>query len=476
MEAPGSKAELEKPIAKEDKIPLLEKVIFASGDMAFNLIWMPLAIYANPFFTDICGIPVGWVAAIFLFIRVLDLPADIVVGVIADHTTPRQKLGKFRLYMAYGAIPLGIISAAMFYSPNLATEGKAIWLFVTYLLVSLLYSATNVPYSAQMKIMSPDHRERNMLAAFRMVGAQLGVLIVSAGMLKLVSFLGGGNQKAGYFYTTSLFGLIVIVCLYLTALWAKDRTKPEAVDWPTTKKNLVEMAKCSVWWILLVTGLFTILVYTMRFGAIVYYIKYYMDPGAIASWGGKDEVASIFFTSGTICALAGSALYAPIARMFDKKWIYIVVVGLSTAASIVFAFVPRDGVGMLIAIQVAFSTLMGPTGAIMFSMYTDVADYLKVKNGNDTEGVAMAVGSFCNKLGWSIGPTISLIVMSVLGYVPDAPQSKDILNALVATLSWGPAAACIVSIVFMLLYPLNRKKMNEITTTLKARVAAAAGQ
>jgi len=315
-----------------------------------------------------------------------------------------------------------------------------------------------------------------MLAAFRMVGAQLGVLIVSAGMLKLVSFLGGGNQKAGYFYTTSLFGLIVIVCLYLTALWAKDRTKPEAVDWPTTKKNLVEMAKCSVWWILLVTGLFTILVYTMRFGAIVYYIKYYMDPGAIASWGGKDEVASIFFTSGTICALAGSALYAPIARMFDKKWIYIVVVGLSTAASIVFAFVPRDGVGMLIAIQVAFSTLMGPTGAIMFSMYTDVADYLKVKNGNDTEGVAMAVGSFCNKLGWSIGPTISLIVMSVLGYVPDAPQSKDILNALVATLSWGPAAACIVSIVFMLLYPLNRKKMNEITTTLKARVAAAAGQ
>ena len=63
------------------------------------------------------------------------------------------------------------------------------------------------------------------------------------------------------------------------------------------------------------------------------------------------------------------------------------------------------------AIQVAFSLLMGPTGAIMFSMYTDVVDYLKMQNGNDTESVAMAFGSFCNKLGWSIGPTISLAVM-----------------------------------------------------------------
>jgi Na+/melibiose symporter-like transporter len=45
---------------------------------------------------------------------------------------------------------------------------------------------------------------------------------------------------------------------------------------------------------------------------------------------------------------------------------------------------------------------------------------------------------------------------------------------LVATLSWGPAAACIVSIIFMLLYPLNRKRMNEITNTLKERAAAGA--
>jgi Na+/melibiose symporter-like transporter len=79
-------------------------------------------------------------------------------------------------------------------------------------------------------------------------------------------------------------------------------------------------------------------------------------------------------------------------------WIYVFLVPLSTIASVVFAFIPKDGVMMLIVIQVIFPLLMGPTGASMFSMYTDVADYLKEKNGNDTEGVAMAVGSFCNNL------------------------------------------------------------------------------
>ena len=64
------------------------------------------------------------------------------------------------------------------------------------------------------------------------------------------------------------------------------------------------------------------------------------------------------------------------------------------------------------AIQVAFSLLMGPTGAIMFSMYTDVVDYLKMQNGNDTESVAIGGRVVLQQAGVvPIGPTISLAVM-----------------------------------------------------------------
>ena len=133
-----------------DRIPFSEKFVFSLGDMAFNLIWMPLAIFANPFFTDICEIPAQWVGWIFLGIRSLDLVTDVGMGVIGDRTTPHKNYGKFRLYIAWGAVPLAVAGAAMFYSPEFSVVGKAIYLGIVYLMLSLLYTLTNVPYSAQM--------------------------------------------------------------------------------------------------------------------------------------------------------------------------------------------------------------------------------------------------------------------------------------------------------------------------------------
>jgi GPH family glycoside/pentoside/hexuronide:cation symporter len=458
-------------VGERDQIPFLEKVVFATGDMAFNLIWMPLAIFANPYFTDICKIPASWVGWIFLGVRSFDLVTDVGMGIIGDRTTPHKKYGKFRLYIAWGAIPLAVAGAAMFYAPEYSLVGKAIYLGIVYLMLSLLYTLTNVPYSAQMTIMSADHNERTRLSAIRMVGAQTGVLIVSLLMLKIVDILGDGNPKAGYFYTMSLFGIIVATCLMLTANYSKDRVQPKAVDTATTKKNLAEMAKCIPWWLLLVVGLFTTFALTIRFGSIMYYIKYYLDQEAIKSWGGIDGVASIFFTSGTICALAGSAIYGAISKKFDKKAVYIVCILACAVTSVAFSFIPPDGIVALITIQIIFSLLMGPTGAIMFATYTDVAAYLKHKKGNDTEGLAMSIGSLCNKSGWSIGPTLTLILLGLINYTPDVEQSQEILDALVAMMSWGPAAACIVAFFGIAFYPLNRKRMDQIQADLKQRAA-----
>ena len=468
---------------QSDIIPFWEKVLFSTGDMAFNLIWMPLAIYANMYFTDICGIPAAWVGWIFLAVRSLDLVTDVGMGVIGDRTTPKPKFGKFRLYIAWGAIPLAVTGAAMFYAPEFSTVGKAIYLGVVYLLLSLMYTMTNVPYSAQMSIMSGDHQERTQLSAIRMVGAQTGVLIVSLLMLYIVNWLGGdvpkeqdpegyiAAQKAGYFYTMSLFGIIVAACLYLTAKYSKDRVKPEAVDMETTKKNLVEMAKCVPWWMLLVVGLFTTFALTIRFGTIMHYVKYYLTPESIEPWGGIAGVASIFFTSGTLCALGGSAIYGFVSKIFDKKVVYLFCIAAAGVTSVAFSFVPNDGVLALIIIQIVFSLVMGPTGAIMFATYTDVAAYLKHKKGNDTEGLAMSVGSLCNKSGWSIGPTLTLILLGLVNYTPDVEQSDEVLSALVGMMSWGPAVACLIAFVGMAVYPLNRNRMDRITRELQERGA-----
>ncbi len=158
-------------------------------------------------------------------------------------------------------------------------------------------------------------------------------------------------------------------------------------------------------------------------------------------------------------------------KIFDKKVVYLVCIGAAGATSILFSFIPPDGVSALVATQIAFSLVMGPTGAIMFATYTDVAAYLKHKKGNDTEGLAMSVGSLCNKSGWSIGPTLTLILLGLINYTPDVAQSKEVLDALVAMMSWGPAVACLIAFVGMAVYPLNRSRMDQITAELQERGA-----
>jgi GPH family glycoside/pentoside/hexuronide:cation symporter len=460
--------------APEHIIPFWEKFMFALGDFAANLIWMPMAIFLNPYITNVCKIDAGKAGVVVLIVRLFDLVIDVGIGIIGDGSNPRWKNGKYRTYMIWGAVPLAIAGALMFRIPQWEETAKLIYLGVMYLVLSIAYSITNVPYSAQMSISSPDHNERTSLAAFRMVGAQVGVLFISMFMTYLVTKLGGGDDYAGYFYTMSLMGVIIAGCLIAAAKSSKDRIITEPVPIKENIKNVGTVVTCYLWWILLVMGLFTTFALTIRFGTIPYFIKYYLTPESLEPWGGEGWMISFFYTSGTVCALLGSALYGLFSKKFDKKLVYLVFIILTGVASFVFSFIPRDGALMLMVMQIVFSLLMGPTGAIMFATYTDVAAYLRHKHNRDLDGVAMAVNSVCNKSGWSIGPSLTLIILGLFSFNPDVKPTDDILNALVWMVGVGPAIACGIAFVAMLFYPLTAKKMDIIQKELSERAAAAA--
>jgi GPH family glycoside/pentoside/hexuronide:cation symporter len=450
-------------------IPFWEKVMFALGDFAANLIWMPMAIFLNKYITDICKMDAGKAGAVVLGVRLFDLVVDVGIGIMGDGSNPRWKNGKYRTYMIWGAVPLAIAGALMFRIPQWNETARLIYLGVVYFVLSTAYSLTNVPYSAQMSIASADHRERTSLAAFRMVGAQFGVLFISLFFTFLVDKLGGGDQYAGHFYTVSLLGVVIAGCLIAAAKSSKDRIITEPVPIKENLKNVVTVVTCKLWWILLVMGLFTTFALTIRFGTIPYFIKYYLTEESLKPWGGADWMVSFFYTSGTVCALLGSALFSAVSKKFDKKPVFLVFILLTGLASFAFSFIPRDGALMLMVLQIIFSLLMGPAGAIMFGTYTDVAAYLRHKHNKDLDGVAMAVNSVCNKSGWSIGPSLTLIILGLVHYSPDAQQTEDVLKALQWMVGMGPAIACGIAFVAMLAYPLTAKRMDTIQSELSKR-------
>ena len=150
----------------DHKLSLSEKVGYALGDGASNLIWMSFIYFQLNFYTDVYGLAASALATMLLVTRSWDMFFDVIVGMIADRTKTRW--GKFRPYLLWMALPFGVISVLSFTTPSFDPFGKLVYAYVTLSLMMVVYSGINIPYSALMGVISPEFTAAH----------QLGVLAV----------------------------------------------------------------------------------------------------------------------------------------------------------------------------------------------------------------------------------------------------------------------------------------------------------
>ena len=99
-----------------------------------------------------------------------------IIGVLADRTN--TKWGKFRPWILWTAIPLGVIALLAFTTPNFSYQGKVIYAIVTYSLLLLFYASNNLPYSALSGVITGDMSERNSLSSYRFVAVMFAQFFV----------------------------------------------------------------------------------------------------------------------------------------------------------------------------------------------------------------------------------------------------------------------------------------------------------
>jgi GPH family glycoside/pentoside/hexuronide:cation symporter len=171
-----------------EKLSIKEKIGYALGDGAANIAWRGVATFLFIFYTDVFGLNPAVVGVLFLIARFGDGIIDILMGVVCDRTN--SKYGKFRPWILWTAVPLGITLSLLFTTPNISPTAKVVYAYATYLLFFLIYTANNIPYGALMAVMSPDDKERTSLGSYRMVGAFTGGMVVQGALLFLVAHFG----------------------------------------------------------------------------------------------------------------------------------------------------------------------------------------------------------------------------------------------------------------------------------------------
>ncbi len=179
--------------AKTGKVSIKEKIGYGLGDAAANIGWRGVGTFLIIFYTDVVGLNPVTVGILLLTARFSDGISDIVMGIIGDRTN--SKYGKFRPWILWTAIPLGISLALLFTSPEMGESGKIIYAYITYIAFTLIYTANNIPYGALMAVMSGDHKERTSIGSFRMIGSFGGGILVQGALLFLVAYFGNVGPK-----------------------------------------------------------------------------------------------------------------------------------------------------------------------------------------------------------------------------------------------------------------------------------------
>ena len=180
-------------IHSTSSVPLFEKFGYSLGDAAANIAWRGVATFLFIFYTDVFGLSPATAGLVLLTARFSDGISDIVMGIIGDRT--ESKYGKFRPWILWTAIPLGLILALLFTTPNFGETGNIIFAYVSYILFTLIYTANNIPYGALMGVITGNDKERTSLGSFRMTGAFAGGMLVQASLLFLVAYFGNVSPQ-----------------------------------------------------------------------------------------------------------------------------------------------------------------------------------------------------------------------------------------------------------------------------------------
>jgi GPH family glycoside/pentoside/hexuronide:cation symporter len=450
-------------MATPERLSLKEKVAYGLGDTASNFFYQFFNLFVVFYYTDIFGLSAMAVGTMTLSLRVFDAIVDPAIGIVADHT--RTRWGKFRPFLLWGALPYGVLGYVMFLNPQLSGHGKLVYAYVTYGLMWVAYSAINIPYSALMGVMSPSSEQRTSLSTYRFIFAFIGQFLIVRLVVPLKNLLGGGNEAEGIRYTMLIFSIVSVALFLFTFANTRERVETPAGQRGAFWTDLLNVARNGPWIALFFSGLFTLVNAAVRGGSIIYFFKYVV----------RDEAKfTLYATSGTVAFILGAVCTKFFLGLGDRRTLMIVLSIVNALVMAAFYMVNPHSYGLLIALNLVASFVVGPTPAILWSMYADTVDYGEWKFGRRTTGLLFSAAVFSQKVGLAIGTGALGWLLAYYGFVANTDQGPQTTGGIRLLFSVIPAALALLGAFAIFFYSITDSRMKEIEAELALRKGAPA--
>ncbi|KPU43733.1 putative symporter YjmB [Oxobacter pfennigii] len=446
---------------------LSNKIVFAYGfgEFALGFLTTMGVQYISFFLTDAALIAPAVVATILLIGRIADTVDVPIIGIIVEKSN--LPWGKYRSWLFLAAPLIVIFNMLMFTNFNVSTPVKIFYLSAAYILGYVFVNFCSTGRFALLPTFTSDQNERAKLASARGQGGSLGQIVRGLITVPLIGLLGGGNDAKGYFYTVTVYGIIVIIGMYWLASLAKDYDKPGAQKASsqrvTLKDMLTQVATNKPLLILMISNTVILTATNILTGFNMYYFRYVV---------GSLLMMSIYFPISFGGGFLGNAAAQFLAKRFDKKATYNIGIGFWFLGMLLVYLLAGSNAYLFIAFVTVAQFGFGISNAVVPAFFSDTADYGEWKTGKSSRAVNMGLVIFPIKLGVLIGGSIAAFALAYIGFVANT-QDPVIINGIRTMAAVLPMVVSILAAVIMYFYPLNREKMESIQQELKNRKGVA---
>jgi len=464
---------------KADRVPLLTKIVYGTGDWgmaSFNTLRM---IFYAIFLTDVVGLDPR-LASFGAFVGVIwDAVNDPLVGVWSDKL--RTRWGRRRPFLLFFSIPYALAFLILWWAPPWENQILLmIHIMLAYALSDTLQTLVIVPFQALTPEMTSDYDERTSLASYRMFFNFLASLAagVVAPMIVDAAIAGGGTQQQGYMLSAILFGATSAIPYLAIFFVVREKTPVETAPETITLGATLKKAWRNV---------------PFRYATALYMLNWVtfdlistVFPFFLVYWVAQGDLLltvpgiGMPIESAALCVMALLAVpilpfWSWMAHSLGKRIAHLIAIAFWILILIAAFFLPPMQIGLAMALATLMGFSYSAAHLLPDAIFPDVIDWEELQTGERHEGIYFGTKNFIRKLTTAFAIFITLQVLGWMGY-QTPPESATAFQQPDAVLTGirvliGPVSSLMLVALLAVtwFYPLNRTRYERVQRLLRRR-------
>ena len=438
------------------KLPARTKFFYGIGDLGNATVNSAIQFFLMKFYTDAALVVPALAGSALLIGKIWDAINDPLAGWYTDKA--KSRFGKRRVFMIFGAIPLGISIALLWFVPAADRVATFVWIALTFMLFDTLWTFTNVPYYALTSELTDDYDERSALISYRMALAVPAYLVGAALTPAIVGLF--ALQRTGYAFIGIAYGVLAAAALLISAAGIRERgvaaVAPSEAS-PIRSFGIALRNKPFLW----LCGAY--LVMNIAFAFMKTLMAYFIEYQLLMK-----EQTSLVMGLMLICVTISIPFWKWLGQKMDKGPAYGLGMAIGALAIAVTFFLPHQQTPLVYLVAAVGGLGLAAQWIFPWSMVADVADFDRAETGQQRSGMYYGVWGLATKTSEAFALAAVGWILTGVGYVPNVEQTPQALLGIRAFFGLIPAVIIFLALPLLIRYPITRKSHAEVRAKLEA--------